>query len=428
MPANKQNHLLRFVVTFFFFYLIITMGLKALFPEKFSNEVKAPEEIRMTLESKKITMGRDFSVTIINTTNTGITLPNLCPEPPVVIERKVGDKLYQIDLTEPVTSCVPVTNIDPDNKMKIDLSPWKYSAFTEPGAYKISLEIPKVGNEKFVGNLTNKVIEIETKVKTPGAFVSLFRTFISKPLLNGMILIASLIPNHSLGWSIIILTIIIKSLLFFPSQHALESQKKLQSIQPKLDEIKKKFAGNQQKITEETMAIWKREKINPLQSCLPTLLQLPILIGLFFIVRDSGSLDLARHLLYPPFLSLDWTFDTNFLGVLDLNMIPFQSVESWIPPRPMTGLLKGLFLPVVIAASQFTQMKMSFAKKAAKSGGSKPQKKTLEDHLNMQNMMMYMLPTMLIFISGSLPAAVSVYWGASTAFAIGQQYYVNRGK
>ena len=402
------------------------MGLKAVFPEKFSDERKTPEAVTINMDSSKITIGRDFSVNIVNTTSTGIVLPDLCPEPPVVIERKVGDKLYQIDLTEPVVECVSVTNIEPDEKTNIDLSPWKYSAFTETGNYRISLEIPEEGNEKLVNNLTNRVIETEVKVKNPGVFVSIFRTFISKPLLNGMILIASLVPNHSLGWSIILLTIIVKLLLFFPSQHALESQKKLQILQPKLDEIKKKYAGNQQKITEETMAIWKREKINPLQSCLPTLLQLPILIGLFFIIRDSGSLDLARHLLYPPFLSLDWTFDTNFLGILDLNMIPFKSVDSWIPPRPLGGLAKGLFLPVLIAIAQFIQMKMSFAKKAAEKGNKKSEKKTLEDHLSMQNMMMYMLPTMLIFISGSLPAAVSIYWAASTSFAIGQQYYVNK--
>ena len=403
------------------------MFLRFAFPERFGNkeEVQDRPPLILTAPKKTVTLGSNVILSVQNTTTTGVTLTNRCPEPPVIIERNIDEKLYQLDLSNPaLPSCDSLTEIPPQSKTNIDVSSWKYDAFKEPGIYRISLPT-EVSSQ--VGMTTDEVVSFDVRVKQPGFFTTAFRAFISKPLFNGLVLIASILPNHSLGWSIIIITLLVKLALFFPSQHALESQKKMQAIQPRLDAVKKKFHGNQQKITEETMKIWKQEKINPMQSCLPTFIQLPILIGLFFIIRDSGNIELASHLLYPSLASLDWAFSTMFLGFLNLKVIPFDGI-SWFPSIDTAKILiAGGAVPFIIAAMQFFQMKMAFAKKDADKNTKGPQK-PLSERMDAQTMMMYMLPAMIFFISGSLPYAVSLYWGASTAFSIGQQVFVNKKK
>ncbi len=400
------------------------MTLKLFFPEQFAkkNGEQKREVTPIVLDAprKSAPLGRNVEITIKNRTETGITLTDRCPEPPVIIEgvsQEEEGKLYQVELEEPVTPCVALTELPPNSTTKISLSPWKYSAFGEAGIYKISL--PLESTQEVTGD---EVVSMEFKVKTPGMMVSLFRAFISKPLFNGLVLIASILPNHSLGWSIVIITLIVRLILFFPSQHALESQKKMQTLQPKIDEIKKKYKDNQQKVTQETMALWKREKINPFQSCLPTLIQIPILLGLFFIIRDSDALELAKHLLYPPFQALDWSFATVFLGLLDLGYVPFREATSWMPtPSNLLVIVKNGAIPLALAAAQFFQMKLAFAMK------KKPkEQKPLAERMNTQTMMMYMFPFMIFFIAGSFPAAVSLYWGTSTLFSLGQQVFVNK--
>ena len=417
-PRNQK--LFQFILTFAIVYLASTFLLQFIFPDRFQKNIEVPKPLYFLIPSKAVPMGRNISVAVHNSTQSGITLADRCPEPPVIIEREMGDKLYQVELQEPDIPCIPLVKLEAGKDTTIDLSPWKYSAFAEEGTYRISL--PQESTHVVAGE---EIMSGKLELKKPGVFISLFRAFISKPILNSLVLIASLVPGHSLGWSIVLITLLVRLLLFFPSQHALHSQKKLQLVQPKIEEIKRKHSGNQQKITQETMELWKREKINPLQSCLPTLIQIPILIGLFFIIRDSSTIELSRHLLYPPFLDLSWSFGTVFLGFLDLHYIPFYGATGWIPtPTNLAIMMTNAWIPLTIALLQFAQMKLAFAMKKTKT----QDKKSLAERLDTQTMMTYMLPIMIFFIAGGMPTAISVYWGASTLFGIGQQVIVNRKK
>jgi YidC/Oxa1 family membrane protein insertase len=162
------------------------------------------------------------------------------------------------------------------------------------------------------------------------------------------------------------------------------------------------------------MKLWKEHKINPLQSCLPLLLQFPVLIGLFYVIKEGSVLEGSRHLIYPAFQHVDWMFETMFLG-LDLT-----KPSLWI-------------FPPLLVVLQFLQMKLSFYvadKKKAKQiekiehGGVKTAEKTAQDV--QQKVMQYALPLLIGFFALRFPAAVAVYWGVSTLFAIGQQIIVNR--
>jgi YidC/Oxa1 family membrane protein insertase len=285
----------------------------------------------------------------------------------------------------------------------ITLAPWKQYIFAQKATYE--LRLPEAGS--------GAVARVE--MGEPGMLVKLYRAFITKPFLNFLVLVASVLPNHNLGISIIILTLVVKLLLFLPTQRALEGQKKMQLLQPKLEVLKKEHSGDPQKLHEETVKIWKEHGVNPFQSCLPLLIQFPILIGLFHVIRDGVDLELSQHLLYESFRHLEWSFGTNFLGFDLTKAYPFV-------------------FPPILVVLQFVQMKLSFmiaGKKKKQAAQGKEESSEKKDEMQkaqdvQQKIMTYALPLMIGFFAWKLPSAVSLYWGISTLFAIGQQMIVNR--
>jgi YidC/Oxa1 family membrane protein insertase len=218
----------------------------------------------------------------------------------------------------------------------------------------------------------------------------------------------------------VVLTLGIRLLLLSPSQKALKSQRAMQKIQPEIDAIKKKYEGQQEKVAQETMALFKRHKVSPISSCLPILIQFPILIGLFYVVRDGLS-PYDTHLLYD-FLSHAsiGSYEMHFLGVLNL----MEKNITW--------------LPISVGLMQFAQMKLTFAKQKSKDDKKvidvdgdgkvvKTEGKKAPDPMKMMSKtMVYFLPLMIVFMTASLPSGVGLYWGVSTAFGVVQQLFVNR--
>jgi YidC/Oxa1 family membrane protein insertase len=369
--------------------------------------------ITLRAQDATVKSGHHPVLLLRNSTEHPLSISTRCPEAPVDVY--FGEGVVQKDASALVPTevisipCETLTDIASGKEGTIDLGPWKYSAFDQIGNYTVVLTLPPQ-----TATQTGTVLETSFTVYPAGWMTRVFRAFVSKPLLNLLVFIASVSPGYSLAVAIIVLTFIIKLLLFIPTQHGLEGQKKLQALQPKIDEIRKRYPGNAQKVNEETMKLWKENKINPFQSCLPIFIQFPILIGLFYAVRDGSHLGLSTHLLYAPYQNLPWTFGTWFFG-MDL-------------------LKPSIYLfPPMLVALQFFQMKLTFAiaekKKKAKEivDISKPkEKKPMSQQDMQQKMMLYVLPFMIGFFAFKFPAAVSLYWAVSTVFAIGQQVVVNR--
>lgn len=213
---------------------------------------------------------------------------------------------------------------------------------------------------------------------------------------------------HDLGFAIILLTLLIRLVLLVPSQRAIVSQRKMQELQPKLDAVKKKYEGNQERIAQETMLLWKENKVNPLGSCLPIVIQFPILIALYYVIMNGLNPNNA-YLLYAPLKNFDLSvIHANFLGILDLT-------------RANT-----LVLPLIVGALQFFQLKLATMKK------KKPQEQDQKAPLKGSEMetvnksMTYIMPVMIALFTLSVPAGVGLYWGISTLFAVGQQLVANR--
>ncbi len=395
---KKKSRMWEFLLIFALVYLASDMAVRYFLPEPTPAEVQGAVELLP--ESSSFRLGHAPALTLKNNSTKTFTFADHCPMPPMEVFAVEGTGGVLKPLTTTITAipCAPFPAVGSGAEVALSLAPWKYSLFEKPGTYEVHLR-----NSTVDSNGSGALLTARFSMHEPGTIVKLFRTFITKPFLNFLIFIAAALPNHSLAIGIIILTILVKLILFLPTQHSMEGQRKMQLLQPKIEELKKRFKDQPQKLHEETMKLWKEEKVNPFQSCLPILLQFPILIGLFYVIRDGSNLALSREFIYPMYQHLSWNFSPSFFG-LDLTE------TNWI-------------FPPVLVILQYFQMKLSFATASKKQTTPVDPSQKLQ-----QTMMTYTLPFMIGFFALNFPGAVSLYWGVSTLFAIGQQMIVNREK
>ncbi len=236
--------------------------------------------------------------------------------------------------------------------------------------------------------------------------IQLFNQIFYEPIFNLVIWLYNVIPGESLGLAIIALTIIIKLILLPLSQKSIKSQKALQEIQPKIDELKKKYKDKKEEMGKAMMNLYKEHKVNPFSSCLPLLIQLPFLLAVFRVFRNGIENNLS--LVYP-FIETPDTIHNMWLGI-DLSS-----------PSILFALLAG--------SAQFWQAKMMMAKKPkTQDKGSKNENMAAM----MSKQMVYFMPVITIFIGLRLPGGLTLYWFLVTLLTALQQVvifkYLNKGK
>jgi YidC/Oxa1 family membrane protein insertase len=231
---------------------------------------------------------------------------------------------------------------------------------------------------------------------------NLFNTVLVYPLLNLLVFVYNYIPD--IGVAIILLTVLVR-LILLPSFHkSLKHQRELQALQPKMKEIREKHKDDQEAQAKAMMELYKIHKVNPLSSCLPILIQLPLLLALYQVfIRSLNGQQLEG--LYS-FVSRPEMIDPMFL-----NWINLADTGNWI-------------MAAIAAILQFVQTKMSQNKTAATSSGSGDQMEMT--NRIMMNYMMYFLPVITFFFGYRFPAGLSLYWITTTLFGIAQQYYILR--
>jgi YidC/Oxa1 family membrane protein insertase len=176
------------------------------------------------------------------------------------------------------------------------------------------------------------------------------------------------------GISIILLTIGIRGVLLPLTYSQVRSTKKMQELQPEVQELQDKYKDTPEKLNEETMKLWKEHNVNPMAGCLPLVIQLPILWAFF------------RAL-------------TGFEGLADAAFLWIPSIGS---PDPY------YILPVIAGAATFVQSRLTTP------GGAEGTQKT----------MLYMMPLFIAWISSRYPAGLALYWSVSSVFGAVQQYFI----
>lgn len=232
---------------------------------------------------------------------------------------------------------------------------------------------------------------------------SLFDTILYKPLFNALIVLYQTVGFFDLGIAIIMLTLIIRAALYPLSGRAIASQKEMMAIQPELKALKEKYKNNKEEQARRMMALYKEKKINPFSGCLPILIQLPVLIALYWVFM-AGFDDKSLSNVYN-FLPNPGSINHVFLGLFDL-------AGRSLPLALLAGLL------------QFYQSKMVLdeQKKHQVNGGPD------DFSIAMSKNMTYVMPIATVFITYQLHAGLALYWATTTLVSIVQQWRMFRVK
>src|SRR3989338_3874182 len=117
--------------------------------------------------------------------------------------------------------------------------------------------------------------------------MNFFTTIFYQPLWNALVWFYNILPGHDIGLAIILLTIVIKIILFPFTLQSLRSQKAMQTLQPKLDALKQQYKDDKEGQAKAMMELYKTEKVSPFSSCLPLLIQLPFLFALYRVLQNG---------------------------------------------------------------------------------------------------------------------------------------------
>lgn len=238
--------------------------------------------------------------------------------------------------------------------------------------------------------------------------ITLFNEVLYRPLLNALVFLYNIIPGQDFGIAIIVLTILIRFVLFPLSYKSIKSRKALSALQPKIKEVQKKYKSKEEQ-SRELMKLYKEHKVNPVSGCLPMLVQLPILIALYRVLINVLKPE-SLSALYS-FIKNPGVINSSFLGILDLSK-----------NSPILAILAG--------ASQFFYSKITM-KYSPSTPQPTSQKGSLDIQKTMSKQMIYFMPVITVFIAWNFPAGLPLYWLISTVLGLAQEYYFlrkNHGK
>lgn len=227
----------------------------------------------------------------------------------------------------------------------------------------------------------------------------LYTELIYRPLLNGLVFIYATLPYRDLGLAIGILTVVVQLLLHPFLVRTIRSQQAMARVAPRLREIQKQFKDNREEQARRTMALYREHGVHPFSVLVPTLIQLPILIGLYQVFWKGIALD-NPALLYA-FVPNLGEFNPTAFSFIDLTQ-------------------KSVSLAVAVGITQFFRAKSLPQPPAPSSAETSDFSRVL----NLQTT--YFFPIMITVIAWFLPSAVVFYLIVSNLFAIVQQLWIQR--
>lgn len=225
-----------------------------------------------------------------------------------------------------------------------------------------------------------------------------------RPIYN--LLVLAYLPFKDLGLAIIVVTFLIRLLLYPLFHKQIRSQKEMSDLQKDLQKIKTKFKDDPKKIQEETLKLYQTKGVNPLGGCLPTLLQIPIFIALYQVFRFYLGVD---H------IELLYSFVPK---IQDISLMAFGFIRLDKPDF--------YILPYLVGVTQYFLSRL-MSQQARSKKKNKDKLQPLEEQMQMMNRsMLYFMPLFLVVISFSLPAAVVLYFLVSNIFSLVQYRFFNK--
>ena len=213
----------------------------------------------------------------------------------------------------------------------------------------------------------------------------MFDTFVTHPMQQALTFFYVLTQKAgypSYGVAIILLTVAIKALMYPLTVKQVKSMKAVQEMQPKVKALQEKFKDNKERLQTEIAALYKENKVNPLSGCLPLVVQMPILMGIFFAIKV-------------------YTYEgpTSFLWLANLQ----QGTSLTDPSDPY------FIIPMLCAVTTYVQ-----------------QKQTTTEMTQQNKMMLIFMPVFIGYITITFPAGLGIYWVVSNLVQIAQQWFMYR--
>lgn len=235
---------------------------------------------------------------------------------------------------------------------------------------------------------------------------SFFHVAVYQPIYNALALLISLVPGGDVGVAIVLITLVVRFILFPLSMAAIRTQMSMRRIDPELKKLREQLKDKKEELAKQTMQLFKDNKINPFASFLFILIQLPIIIGLYLVLqKETKVVSFDPSLLYS-FVHAPAHASLSFLGLLDL-----------------TG--KSIILAVIVAITQFMYSKLMTQTPPKTEPGKAS---SFQDDLarSMHIQMRYVFPVVIGVVAYAASSAIALYFVVSNLFSIGQELAVRK--
>ena len=221
------------------------------------------------------------------------------------------------------------------------------------------------------------------------------------PLYNALILLFWVLPWADAGLVVVILTIIVRFIIYPLSRKAILTQVKMAEVAPDLQKIKEKYS-NKEEQARKTLELYREKGVNPFSGIFVIIIQIPIILALYQIFLHAGFPQIDSSILYS-FIKAPEHINATFLGLIDITQ-------------------KSAVLALCAALTTFIQLKISL------SGQKAPKGNSFGDNLtrSMQVQMKYFFPLLVFFISYKISGVIALYWLTTNLFTIGQELFVRR--
>jgi YidC/Oxa1 family membrane protein insertase len=232
----------------------------------------------------------------------------------------------------------------------------------------------------------------------------IFNTIIYNPLYNGLVYLVGIIPNHDVGIAVVILTIIVRIIIYPLSRRAVQAQLDMKKVAPEITKLRDKYKDDKQGESKAIFALYKERDIHPFASFLLVLVQFPILIGLYWVFSRGGLPLIATVRLYS-FVHVPPAVNMMFLGL-----------------QNMAG--HSIVLAFLAAVTQFTYTRLSMGPRGVKTATEASFSDDMAKSLDVQAR--FVLPAVIGVIAYAAVAAAPLYWVTSNTFMILQEYLAGR--
>ncbi|HYC34380.1 MAG TPA: YidC/Oxa1 family membrane protein insertase [Candidatus Paceibacterota bacterium] len=230
----------------------------------------------------------------------------------------------------------------------------------------------------------------------------IFHTFFYNPIYNGLVYLIDILPNGDAGLAVILVTILVSFILFSVSKKAIKTQIRMKEMEPEMRSIKENVKDRQEQALK-MMALYKKYEVNPFSMILLVILQIPVLLALYYVFLKGGLPEIRPEILYP-FVSVPEVVSMKLFGFLDISQ-------------------KSVGLAILAGVTQFLQARVATPKLEPKKEGA-TFKDDFQRSLGVQ--VKYVFPVIIGLISLSFPAALPLYWSTRNIFMTIQELYVRK--